>query len=80
MTLGDLEVGARGTILKVLSPHGDAGLLLRLMQLGFLEGSSVEVVQQAPYFSDPIAVRVRGALIALRREEARAIVIERETT
>ena len=79
MTLGDLARGERATVLKVHSPAGDAGLLLRLMQLGFLEGSSVEVVQVAPYFGDPIAVRVRGALIALRREEARAIEIERES-
>jgi ferrous iron transport protein A len=35
-----------------------------------LEGSTVEVLHEAPFGKDPIAVRVRGALLALRRSEA----------
>jgi ferrous iron transport protein A len=71
--LGELHPGSRGTILKTTGP-GD--LLQRLLEMGLLEGSSVEVVHEAPFGRDPIAVRVRGALIALRRNEANYIEVE----
>lgn len=41
----------------------------RLMDLGFVEGSSVTVVRSSP-LGDPTAYIIRGAIIALRREEA----------
>ncbi len=69
-TLGQLRVGQRAVIARILEQAAGEGLSLRLMQMGFLEGSEVEVMQEAPFFRDPFAVRVRGALIALRRNEA----------
>lgn len=42
----------------------------RLMEFGFVPGESVEILHQAPFSGDPIAVRVRGATISLRRAEA----------
>jgi ferrous iron transport protein A len=38
----------------------------------------VELVHQAPFGGDPVAVRVRGALIALRRNEANLIEVASE--
>jgi Fe2+ transport system protein FeoA len=38
----------------------------------------VRVVHQAPLGGDPIAVEIRGALIALRRHEAAGIDVELE--
>lgn len=74
--LGELKVGERGLIVSV----GESGaigedLTRRLLEIGLLEGSLVELVHEAPFGSDPIAVRVRGALIALRRSEANEIQV-----
>jgi len=46
----------------------------RLMDLGFVPGSSVEVEVVSP-FKDPTGYRIKGGLIALRRNQARKIQI-----
>ena len=45
----------------------------RLLELGFVEGATVEIRHQGLFRRDPIAIRVNGATIALRRREACAI-------
>lgn len=72
--LGTLRKGGRGHITRL----GDAplNLVTRLMEMGFLEGSEVEVVHEAPFGRDPIAVRVRGTLVALRRQEANWVWVQ----
>ena len=47
----------------------------RLLELGFLEGARVRVLHEGLFGRDPIAVRVNGATVALRRSEAMAILI-----
>lgn len=73
--LGELKVGMRGTI---LSTTGPIEIRRRLLEMGMLEGSLIELVHEAPFGGDPIAVRVRGALIALRRNEANYIEVTLE--
>lgn len=46
----------------------------RLMDLGLVEGTRVECTQKSPY-GDPIAYAIRGAVIALRCEDARQILV-----
>ncbi|MEZ4636087.1 MAG: FeoA family protein [Caldilineaceae bacterium] len=48
----------------------------RLMDLGILPGAAIEVEMNSP-LGDPTAYRVRDTLIALRREQARLIQIEK---
>lgn len=70
--LGELGKGARCTVLSVGS--GESGeLSLRLMEMGILEGSLIEILHEAPFGKDPIAIRVRDSIIALRRHEANAV-------
>lgn len=71
--LGELSRGGRGVILGL---DGDPGICMRLMEMGLIEGSAVELVHEAPFGADPIAVRVRGALIALRRAEANFVTVD----
>jgi Fe2+ transport system protein FeoA len=52
------------------------GFTQRLLQLGFLEGTEVEVVRRAPT-GDPIEVSLMGYALSLRREEASVIPIAR---
>lgn len=71
--LGELHRGAHGVIVETAGPND---IRRRLLEMGLLEGSRVEVVHEAPFGRDPIAVRVRGSLIALRRSEANYIEVE----
>jgi Fe2+ transport system protein FeoA len=49
----------------------------RMMDMGILPGAAIEVALENP-LGDPTAYRVRGAVIALRREQARQIQVEIE--
>jgi ferrous iron transport protein A len=62
----ELPEGERGVI-ESIELSGDAGR--RLMELGFLPGSTVTAARSAPG-GDPLVFRVDGAEIALRRETA----------
>ena len=79
--LGDASRRFRGRNAGI-SP-GDIGSALppdelerRLLEMGFVEGADVELRHQGLIGADPIAVRVNGTLVALRRREARAIIVE----
>lgn len=73
-TLSSLQRGDSGVIIKV---EGEDLIVRRLLEMGFVEGALVEVLHEAPFGKDPIAVRVRGALLALRRHEARCILLKK---
>ena len=70
--LGEMSVGMSGTIVNTSGP---VEIRRRLLEMGLLEGSVVTLVHEAPFGGDPIAVRVRGALLALRRNEANYIEV-----
>jgi ferrous iron transport protein A len=46
----------------------------RLLDLGFTPGEEVAVTHRAP-LGDPLVIRVRGALLALRKREAAWILV-----
>lgn len=46
----------------------------RLMDLGLLPGTEIVAAMASP-LGDPVAYRVRGSMIALRREQARTVVV-----
>jgi ferrous iron transport protein A len=47
----------------------------RLLDLGLIPGTVVEAIGKSPA-GDPVAYRIRGAVIALRREEGRRVFIQ----
>lgn len=53
--------------------QGDAK---RLRNLGFDEGVAVEALHAAPFGRDPIAVRIGRMQVAIRRAQARTIMVE----
>jgi ferrous iron transport protein A len=74
--LGELNPGSAGKIISVGSKADcSADLVRRLLEMGMLEGAHVEVLHQAPFGGDPLAIRVRGSIIALRRNEANHIEV-----
>jgi ferrous iron transport protein A len=70
--LSELSPGERGKVVKVA---GDAEAARRLMEMGLMRGTTVEVVRRAP-LGDPLEVRVRGFMLTLRRSEAEHIEVE----
>lgn len=70
-TLYRLEQGQKGTIVKLLS---GGSIRRRLMDLGITEGAEIECAYTAPT-KNPVAYRIRGALIALRLEDAIDILV-----
>jgi len=74
-TLVDLMPGEVGRVVDV-SPACQGSQRRRLLDLGVVKGTDItaELVSAA---GDPVAYRIRGALIALRREQAQWIRIER---
>jgi len=55
---------------------GDAELETRLREIGFAEGDHVEALHFGLFGRNPMSVRLNGALIALRKTEAQAILVE----
>jgi len=73
-TLADLKVGESATITALQSLNVAPATRERLLEMGFVEGMKVELKYEAPG-GDPMAVSVRGGLIALRRKEAEMIEV-----
>ncbi|WP_395458311.1 ferrous iron transport protein A [Acidovorax delafieldii] len=50
--------------------------MLRLLEIRFLPGETVQVVARGGWGGDPIAVRVGQATFALRRQEASMVQVQ----
>ena len=66
VTLGSLSLGEE---MSVLSVGGDASMQQRLEDLGVVSGTNISCVMISP-MGDPRAYLIRGAVIALRHEDA----------
>jgi DtxR family Mn-dependent transcriptional regulator len=73
--LSDLKISQRGKVVGI-SPACRGPQLRRLLDLGLVPGTVVEAELPSPG-GDPTAYRVRGALIALRKDQARMVYINR---
>lgn len=71
-TLAELRPGERG---RVSAVAGDAEAARRLMDLGVVRGTPLEVIRVAP-LGDPLEVRLRGFMLTLRRAEAEHITMD----
>ena len=71
MNLSQLAPGEEGTIVSFT----DLEMSLKLMEMGCLPGETVAVERFAP-LGDPIAIRVAGYQLCLRKSEASVIIIE----
>ena len=71
MLLSELKTGDKAVIVKVM---GHGGFRKRIVEMGFIKGNTVTVLQNAP-LKDPIEYKVLGYKISLRREEANMIEV-----
>lgn len=75
MKLSELKTGERGVIVKV---NGHGGFRKRIIEMGFVKGSKVKVILNAP-LRDPIEYEIIGYKISLRREQAAKIEVISES-
>lgn len=73
-TLANLKRGETAIITDVSSIL----IPLKLLEMGCLPGNSVELVQVAP-FADPMYLNINGSHLAIRKETASHILIEKTT-
>lgn len=72
--------GFAGVIVAVQAPEtagglGGAEIERRLIEMGFVEDAPVEIVHEGLFGHDPIAIRLADRTVALRRREARAVLV-----
>ena len=72
MTVADLKQGEKG-IIKSIS---DDYIPVKLFEMGCLPGNIVELIQYAP-FKDPLYLNINDSFLAIRRETALHIEIEK---
>ncbi|MBU2591694.1 MAG: ferrous iron transport protein A [Nitrospinae bacterium] len=70
-TLNKLNPKESGRVKKIL---GEGQLRKKLLDMGIIPGTTVEVVKVAP-LGDPIDIKVRGYHLSLRKEEAALIYV-----
>lgn len=81
VSLAVLQKGSRGVVADVnhdtqsLGDEAQSTVSRRLLELGFVPGEPIEVVEAVWPGGDPMAVRLGGTTFALRRREARAVLV-----
>jgi ferrous iron transport protein A len=71
-TLDSLQPGETAVVQSI---DGEPEANARLMEMGLLPGTPIQVVRYAP-LGDPIEIMLRGYHLSLRRAEAVGIVVE----
>ena len=74
MRLSDLKTGDEAFIIKV---KGHGGFRKRIVEMGFIKGQRVDVLQSAP-LQDPVKYKVMGYEVSLRRQEAEQIEVSQD--
>jgi ferrous iron transport protein A len=72
MSIYDLKPGQKAFVSNIV---GDEKLAKRLLALGAIEGTEIHVKAAAP-LGDPIIINFRGFDLAIRKKDARNIVVK----
>ena len=70
--LSSVAVGTTATVAEIKLPPESRP---RLMEMGLLVGTTVELVRFAP-LGDPVEIKVRGYNLTLRKNEAEQILVK----
>lgn len=71
MYLSDIRPGQKAQILTLCAKDD---IRRRLLDIGLIEGTEVECLGKSPC-GDPIAFLIRGAVIAIRKEDCNNITV-----
>lgn len=69
--LNELEIGEEAVVKEVIASNR------RLKDIGLVDGTRIKCVLKSP-LGDPVAYKFRGAVIAIRSEDAKNIAVEGE--
>ena len=72
LSLNHLPIGEKGQVLLLAL---DGTHRRRMLDLGLIEGTTVEALQKSPS-GDPTAYFIRGTVIALRKEDTQKIIVQ----
>lgn len=70
-SLAALKPGSSAVVTEIRVPSENRG---RLLEMGLLVGTPVELVRFAP-MGDPIEIKIRGYHLTLRKHEAEQILV-----
>ena len=73
MTLNKLKAGEK---CRVTAVGGEGELRIRLLDMGIIPGTEIEIVKYAP-MGDPVQLRLRGYELTLRTSDASLIEVEK---
>jgi len=82
VSLATLRKGARAVVVDVrddaqsLGDEARSTVSRRLLELGFVPGEPLEVIEEIWPGADPMAIRLGNTTFALRRREALAVMVE----
>ncbi|NNK83499.1 MAG: ferrous iron transport protein A [Flavobacteriaceae bacterium] len=72
ISVADLKKGERG----IIADSSSEAIPLKLLEMGCLPGNEVQLLHLAP-FSDPLYLDINGSHVAIRKETASLILINK---
>ncbi|MBN2160806.1 MAG: ferrous iron transport protein A [Spirochaetes bacterium] len=73
MKMSELKAGDKALIISV---QAEGEVAQRLLDMGLVPGTPFKVIRKAP-LGDPIEIKLRGFMMALRIKEAACIIVEK---
>jgi Fe2+ transport system protein FeoA len=73
MTVLDLLAGQ---VARIIMLSAAPELENKLREIGFCEGDTVELIARGPLHGRPLAVRLNRRIIAMREDEAGAVIVD----
>lgn len=70
-----LDTLSKGQKAKIKKIRTDGKLLRRLLDMGFVMNSEIEVIREAPLF-DPMELKIHNYYISIRKSEASLIEVK----
>ena len=72
MTLDEVKIGQE---CRVVDVHAHGALGQRLLDMGFVPGTRIKVIRNAPLV-DPVEISMKGYFLSLRHAEAKVVEVE----
>ncbi|MGO1368910.1 MAG: FeoA family protein [Senegalia sp. (in: firmicutes)] len=73
ISLNKLPIGSIGEVKEIIASGSKKR---RMLDLGLINGTLVKSLRKSP-LGDPIAYEIRGAVIALRKEESSQVYVKK---
>lgn len=74
MHIADLAEGEQARVVAIAASSPE--LEAKLREIGFCEGDEVQLLTRGPLGGQPLAVRLNRRIIAMRNNEAAAVLVE----